>query len=322
MPENIKEEIENSVIDCINSGISGRLIIFKPEKRIFGEDLVVERRAKYKEKGLYFQINSIIIPEKDNNFVKDFPQEIFKADKNFYLFFVYFNEVSQRINDYIWLVPSMQFKDIAEVVKLSDGKKLLRFQASLNVKDKNKYSKYLIKKEELGKIIFGALEKGGKFNFKEIDFGEENKINIESLKEFLFDARRNTYASNGTVSDSPRLLESKQLEFQKGDYFYRDIYFIGPKKVIGQEIVYLDSKPIWGMNYMGDTIGKLETNFLKESLFKLAEKCRIGGVCENEKREFKYQDQGEGIFEEFFGKETIFLDGKKVYNLNYQGGLL
>ena len=88
MSENIKEKIEDKVIDCINLGVVGRLIIFKPEKSAFGADLAVERRGKYKEKEIYFQVNSIVGPEKGNEFVKDFLKENFKIDKNFYLLFV------------------------------------------------------------------------------------------------------------------------------------------------------------------------------------------------------------------------------------------
>ncbi|MGD0576956.1 MAG: DUF5680 domain-containing protein [Candidatus Staskawiczbacteria bacterium] len=319
--ENIKEEIEDKVMDCINSGVAGRLIIFKPEKSIFGADLAVERRGKYKEKEMYFQINSIAGPAEEVNFVKDFPKENFKADKSFYLLFVYFDEVSQKINDNVWLIPSLQFRDIAEVIKLPDGKNLLRFEAPLDIKKKSKYSKFLVDTKELGKFILNALENKGRFNFKEADL-EGKTINLNSLKEFLCEARRNTYAGGGTASDSPRLSGSVQLEFQKGDYAYRDIYFSGSKKFMGQEIVYENSKPVWGMNYAGNTIGKLETIFLKESLFKLAEKCRIGQNCEYEKREYKYQDQGQGSIEEFSGRELIFLEGKNVYKLNYQGGLI
>jgi hypothetical protein len=322
MSENIKEKIEDKVIDCINLGVVGRLIIFKPEKSAFGADLAVERRGKYKEKEIYFQVNSIVGPEKGNEFVKDFLKENFKIDKNFYLLFVYFDEVKQKISDYIWLIPSVQFRDIADVVKLPEGKNLLRFQASLDIKNKNKFSKYLVSTEELGKFILNALEKGGKFNFNEAGLGQKEMISIDSLKEFLYEARRNTYAADATPTDNPRLLASIQLEFQKGDYFYRDVYFSGEKKVIGQEIIYQDLKPIWGMSYMGDIIGKLETSFLKESLFKLSEKCRLGQNCEYEKRELKYQDQGQGSIENLFGREQIFLEGKKIYNLDYQGGLL
>ena len=97
---------------------------------------------KYKEKEIYFQINSLVGPAKDNNFVKDFLQESVKTDKNFYLLFVYFDEIKQKLSDYIWLVPSLQFRDITKVVKSSDGQNLLRFEAPLNFKDKNEYSKF------------------------------------------------------------------------------------------------------------------------------------------------------------------------------------
>jgi len=322
MADNIQEEIEDKVIDDINSGVGGRLIIFKPEKAPFGADLAVERRGKYKEKEIYFQINSFVAPAEAKNFVKIFSQESFKADKNFYLLFIYFDEVMQKMSDYVWLIPSLQFIDIVQVVKLSEGKNLLRFETPLDIKQKNKYSKFIINTKELGKTILNALGKGGKFNFKEIDFGEKKIINLESLKEFLCNARRNTYAADATSVDNPRLFASTQLEFQKGNYFYRDVYFSGGKKFIGQEIVYQDSEPIWGMNYFGSQIGKLETNFLKESLFKLAEKCRFGEACEYKKRELKYQDQGQGNLEEFSGEEEIFLEGKSIYKLNYQGGLI
>ena len=50
MTDNIQQEIEDKVIDDINSGVAGRLIIFNPEKTSFGADLAVERSGKYKEK--------------------------------------------------------------------------------------------------------------------------------------------------------------------------------------------------------------------------------------------------------------------------------
>lgn len=326
MTENIKNEIENSVIDCINFGVAGRLIIFKPEKSIFEADLAIGIRSKYKEEEIYFQINSIVGYIKDGIFIKDILQKNLKTSKNFYLIFLQYDEIRQKISDYIWLLPSAQFKDMAKVVKIKTNnlpeENFLRFEAPLDIKKKNQYSKFLIKNQELGKTILSALEKGGRFIFKEINFEESQQINLENLKDFLCDARANTYASNNPGIDNPRLLESKQLEFQKGEYFYRDIYFIGKKNLVGQEIIYYNSKPIWGMNYVGNDIGKLETKFLKESLLKLVDKCRTGESCEYQKREFKYKDQGQGNIEKFFGTEEIFLNNKNVYKLNYEGRLL
>ena len=322
MADNIQEKIENIIIDEINAGAGGRLIIFKPEKTIFNADLAAERRGKYKEKEMYFQINAFITPAKSETFIKDFPQESFKADKNFYLFFLQFDKVRQEISDYLWLIPSLQFADIAEVIKSPNGNNLLRFEAPLDFKQKNKYSEFIASTKELGKLILDAFEKGGKFNLAGGPFEEKISINLESLKDFLLDARKNTYAADGGAIDNPRLLGSTQLEFQKGDYIYRDIYFSGDKKFIGQEVIYQDLKPVWGMNYIGDAIGKLETNFLKESLFKLAEKCRLGQTCEYEKREFKYQDKGQGDLKYFSGQEQIFNNGKNIYKLDYKGGIL
>jgi hypothetical protein len=322
MAENIQEKIEDKVIDCINSGVAGRLIIFKPEERDFGADLAVERRGKYKDNKMYFQINSFTRHTGSDNFVKDFLQKDFKTNGNFYLVFVYFDDVRQKISDHVWLVPSLQFRNIADILKSDENENVFRFQAPLDVKNKNKYSKFVVETKQLGKIILEAFVNGGKFDFKATDFEEKNVINLESLKEFLSEARRNTYATNAMPIDNPRLLESIQLEFQKGNYFYQDIHFLGGKKFIGLEIVYQDSNPIWGMNYFGDAMGKLETDFLKESLFKLSEKCRMGQACEHEKREYRYQNNGQGNLDNFSGKEEISLEGKNIYKLNYQGGLV
>lgn len=323
MAENLKEEIEDKVIDCINSGVAGRLVVFKPEKSSFVADLGVERKGKYKEGEIYFQISSFLAPAKDSVFIKDFPQENFKTDKNFYLLFVYFDKVTQKMGEHIWLIPSLQFIDIADIVKSGyPGKNLLRFETSLDVKKIDKYSKFIVDTKELGKLTLGALENNGKFDFKEENSQNKNIINLEALKEFLCDARKDTYAANASPIDNPRLLASKQFEFQKGEYFYRDIFFNENKRFIGQEIIYHDSKPIWGMNYIGNQIGKTETAFLKEALFRLIDKCRLGGSFGYKMRELEYKDQGQGNLDEFSGTEEIFQEGENIYKLNYQGGLL
>ncbi len=326
MTENIQEKIEDKIIDCINLTAGGRLVIFKPEKKGFEDYLAVGKKGNYKEKEIYFEIISLAgqvrLKGHPSNFVKDFIKDDFQPSQNFYLLFVFFNEITQKISDNIWLVPSLYFRDAAEVVKSQEGENILRFQAPTDIKNKNEYSKFIVDAKELGKLILDALERGGEFEFKEAEYGRQGAVNLDSLKEFLCEARRSTYAAGAPSIDNPRLLASKQLEFQKRDYFYRDIYFTGDKKIIGQEIVYQNSNPVWGMSYIGDAIGKLKTNFLKESLLRLSERCRFGEVCKYKKRELEYQDNGHGSLEEFFGKEKIFLEGKNIYKLDYQGGLL
>jgi len=324
--DNIQEEIEDKIIDYINVGATGRLIISKPEKSPIKADLIAERRGKYKENKMYFQINTFVRPAGSKVFIKEFLQEGFKAENDFYLLFVCFDEVEQKINDNIWLVPSSDFRDVADVTKSVGGKKFLKFEAVLDSKNADKYSKFVINIKDIGKLILAALENKGKFDFKEDDFDDKKNISIASLKEFISEARRNTYAAGASHVDNPRLLSSVQLEFQRGDYFYRDIYFQGEKKFIGQEIVYQDLRPIWGMNYEGNAIGKLEASFLKESLLNLSEKCRLGQNCEYIKREHKYQDKGQGSLEDFSGQEEILLEvtgeHRKIYKLEYRGGLI
>ncbi len=319
---NIQKEIEDKIIDYINSTTGGRLITFKPENNIFGADLAVERKGNYKGNEMYFKVSGLVGHPKDGNFIKDFVKGDFRPDINFYLLFVSFNEITQRMSENIWVVPSLYFRDSAEVVESAEGVNLLRFRALLDIKNKDKYSKFVVKISELGKLILNALEKDEEIEFEKADYVEQMEINLDSLREFLCEARRNTYAAGASSLDNPRLLASKQLEFQRGDYFYRDIYFMGDKKFIGQEAVYQNSKPVWGMNYIGNTISKLQTNFLRESLSKLSEKCRFGEVCKYKKRELEYCDNGQGNLDSFFGKEEIFLDGKNIYKLDYQGGLL
>jgi hypothetical protein len=319
---NIEEKIEDKVIDWIALGAGGRLIVSKPNKSIFGEDLLIEKRGDYKGEDIFIKVCSLIGPVDSEKITKDFLQDNFKTDKNFYLLFAYFDSVKQKISDYIWLIPSMQFKDMAELTESADGQKILRFESFLDIKQKDKYSKFLVYTKELGKLAFETFEAGGKFKFKETVFQETKAVNLESLKEFITEARANTYAANNSPADNPRLLGSVQLDFQKGNLFYRDVYFSGNKRFIGQEIIYQDSKPVWGMNYIGDEIGKLETSFLKDSLFRLAGKCRLGQNCEFEKREFKYEDLGQGSLDDFFGQEKIFVSGKSIYKLDYKGGLI
>lgn len=142
----IQDQIEDKIIDCINSGAGGRLVIIKPEIDIFGADLVVEKRAEYKnEKNLHLKIISFIGPSKDEILAKDFSQVDFKADKNFYLVFVYFNEVLQKINNKIWLISSLDFQ-----------KKGRKFQSTIN-NSSDEYSKFLINKDELGDIILKIM---------------------------------------------------------------------------------------------------------------------------------------------------------------------
>ncbi|MBI3631505.1 MAG: hypothetical protein HY219_01390 [Candidatus Staskawiczbacteria bacterium] len=343
---NIEENIENRIIDLITKGSEDRLIAFKPRENTGSVDLVVKKRGEYKpqeiikktktsfkvggvfsappktkSEELSFQINVFVGPGKTDIISKDISQDNFISNKGFYSMFIYFDEVKQDVGN-IWIVPSFMFLEIAEPQKLENNKTILRFETTVNPEKQDKYSRFLIDKKELGNFLLQIIETKGNIDFSRNSFTEDKSINLNKLQKFITEARENTYASDSGLVTNPRLHGSIQLEFEKADHFYRDIFFTGSKMFIGQEIVYHNNRPIWAMNYFGDEIDKTISVFLKESLLKLSQECRFGKSCEFEKRGFKYQDEGRGSLEYFSGKEQIFQKNKDIYNLTYQGGLL
>lgn len=338
--------IENRIIDLITKGSEDRLIVFKPKKVNGAMDLVVKKRGEYKppiipkqsgvssktkrafaalhkttSKELFFQVYIFIGPGKTENIVKDILQKNFVPNKDFYLMFIYFNKVKQDVSN-VWVIPSFMFSEITEPQKLEGNKVILRFETTVAPEKRDKYARFLIDKEKLGSFLLKIIETKSNISFAKDNFTEDKAINLDKLKKFIAEARGNTYAVDSTPIENPRLFGSVQLEYQKANYLYQDIYFTGSKIFIGQEIVYYNNRPVWAMNYFGDAIGKNVTAFLKESLLKLTQECRFGRNCQFEKRGFKYQDEGRGNLKYFSGKEQISQKNKYVYSLTYQGGLL
>lgn len=314
-----EEDVENKIIDLIVLGSGNRLIVFKPENDPRGADLIVKKRGGRKKNEAFFKIFSFIGPIAGNSLIKNILHQDFNPEKDFYLLFAYFDEVRQEINDYIWIIPSLEFRDIADRVD-SGGKKALRFKASLDIKEKNEYLRFLVNKKELGKLLI-KLFKTGELDLKDIDL-EEKLINADELKEFIIEARKDGLTGGSIPADYPRLIGSFEINFRRGDFFCQNIFFRRQKNIIGQEIVYQNNRPVWGMNYFGSFTEKETQEFLKSSLIELLKKCRFGEASEFERKEFKYKDEGEGSLEKFSGKEQIFLNKKPVYQLNYQGGLI
>jgi hypothetical protein len=71
------------------------------------------------------------------------------------------------------------------------------------------------------------------------------------LVGFIHSAKLATYAAQGDdASTRPLLVDSKQLEYVRGPYLYRDIY-VGMFRFVGQKIVYADDRAVWSMAYSG-----------------------------------------------------------------------
>ena len=151
----------------------------------------------------------------------------------------------------------------------------------------------------------------------------------ELLTHFLVEAKRNTYAAQGDeASVQPLLNGSKQLEYRNGSYFYRDIYF-GSAFFIGQETVELENRPIWSMVYSGGVIvpnanwdiGPIYA-FLRKALMLVDTNTIYRGPKHYEDSNYIFKNDYEGTLDDFHGKEIILMDGQKVYELRYNGGVV
>ena len=149
---------------------------------------------------------------------------------------------------------------------------------------------------------------------------------MNNFVKFLIKAKKNTYASNSEFGEKRLKDRAKELTFSEDDFIYRDRYY-GSKKFIGEEVVFVDNKPYWAMNYFGGCMNnKCSASdiyiFLKKCLKKVNSKTIFRGPEKFEKNEFIYINKFKGDVEDFYGEEFIYYKNKKVYKLKYHGGLI
>jgi len=137
MTDNIQEKVEDKVIDCINSEVSGRIIISKPQDSNTDAGLVLEKRGDYFSKKIYLQVN--LLAEKNKFFAENISEEKVKPAKDLYLVFLHFDEVLQKISDKIWLIPYLEFKNVSA--------------------DEKTHSRFAMDKKDLGMFLFNAFGK-------------------------------------------------------------------------------------------------------------------------------------------------------------------
>lgn len=151
-------------------------------------------------------------------------------------------------------------------------------------------------------------------------------INKKEILQFLLKARTETYAGKGGKV-KPVFNGSAQLEYKKGKWFYRDIYYTGNGIFTGLEVVHYQNEPVWTMCYYGNFKGMTEEEtdkILREALLKNWQEVRIWKKAEWKKGDYRYicEPDFEGSIEELAGVEKIFKKGKQVYTLYYAGGFI
>ena len=158
----------------------------------------------------------------------------------------------------------------------------------------------------------------------------ETDVDLETLRAFLVQAKLETYAAGNRDASVPAVLAgSHKLEFQRGDFFYRDIYF-GGDYFAGQETVYYRDAPLWSMVYAGGlmpaALGLIEAadvyGFLQEALRRVGPQHPYRGPHNWQECAWIYQDENLGDVQRFSGREVISFQGTAVYELHYSGGMI
>lgn len=153
------------------------------------------------------------------------------------------------------------------------------------------------------------------------------EITHEKLSSFLKEANINTYA-NKDVSKAPSTrMKSEDYHFEKNGLIYHDTYF-GGRDFIGEEIVYKNNEPVWGMNYYGfvadESVDEKEVYvFLRTALMEsYNDIIPVRGPKIYSKEGWEYKNQVDGDLGRFVGIEEISKDNKSVYKAYYHGGFI
>lgn len=147
--------------------------------------------------------------------------------------------------------------------------------------------------------------------------------------KFLCAAKRATYAAQGDAATvAPALPDSKQLEFRDGSFLYRDIY-VGMFRFVGQEVVYSGGRAVWAMGYAGGltpgvapSAGRSIYAALRRALLAAPPELPVRGPAEFSADGMRYVCSWQGSLQWFHGTESIFQDGRAVYELRFAGGAL
>ena len=152
---------------------------------------------------------------------------------------------------------------------------------------------------------------------------------MKNIKEFLIESKKQTYANEKVEKVSSSRYGSKDYEYKKDNMIYHDTYF-GGTNFIGEEVVYIDNKIYWAMNYYGitldETLGEeAMDSALRPALMNVGEDNNIipvRGPKEFENQGYKYTFEVTGDLTNFEGEETIKKENKKIYTLKCHGGII
>jgi hypothetical protein len=151
-------------------------------------------------------------------------------------------------------------------------------------------------------------------------------LDLDALQDFIIRAKAKTYVGGGKPVVSCRQ-GSHDLIYEENNFRYLDSYF-GGANFIGEEVVYEQWIPVWGMNYYGQLLQPQKITaaqagaMIKVSLSQMYASGRFLGGWECHQGDLTYYDTSDGDLTSFRGYEWIERDKTKVYELVYHGGLI
>lgn len=152
-------------------------------------------------------------------------------------------------------------------------------------------------------------------------------ITTQQLADFLNEANKSTYANKDAPKVSPSRLGSEDYHFEKDDLIYHDTYF-GSRDFIGEEIVYKNKEPVWGLNYYGyilskDIDHKELYGFLRKALMQeYSDIIPVRGPKSYQDGDWEYNNSSIGDLSRLTGVEEIYKAGVLIYKADYHGGFI
>jgi hypothetical protein len=152
-----------------------------------------------------------------------------------------------------------------------------------------------------------------------------NHISDPEFVLFLVRAKKSTYAAGDAGMVASSRPESHDLAYQEGEWAYLDTY-LGGFAFIGEEAVWRNTVPIWGMNYYGSMmINEIPlgfSDFLKKCLRFVSAEAPYRGPGDYQEGRFSYTCSWKGSLDWFRGEEEISFDGQAIYRLFFHGGMI
>ena len=146
---------------------------------------------------------------------------------------------------------------------------------------------------------------------------------MNNLERFLIEAKKQTYANANIEKIQSTRLNSNDYEYKKDNMVYHGTKFIG------EEVVYINNKTCWAMNYHGvtldESLGEVAMDKALRPALMMVGKDNIipvRGPKEFVNGEYKYKFDVDGDLNYFNGTETVYKNNIKIFELKCSGGLV